>query len=236
MTFVALIRHPVVGVATDQWVLRADDVEALDSALAVGRRLSRLLDDSEQMLRAAKERAVDEGHAAGKAAGLNAAREEVATELTAMASAAHHQRLALQGSVARLAIQVVRKLAGEVGAPEMVAGLAQTAAADLLPGASLITLLVHPSVADAVKARLSAAQSARPNKPLHVEIRTDDAMDPFDCTLDTAFGTTIAGLDAQLGRLERVLRGESQITTPAEAGNRGEVPRDTGNAAREGKK
>lgn len=216
MTFVALIRDASVNLATDQLVLRAEEVQALTHAVDIGQRLARLLAESEQRLAVVRQVACDEGHAAGKEAGLLAARDEVATELTAMASAAHHQRLALQGSVTRLAIQVVRKLAGEVGASEMVAGLAQTAAADLLSGVSL-TLRVHPSVVDAVRVRMdiyAATRAAHPGRLLHVEIRADAVLDPFDCILDTALGTTIAGLEDQLKRLETVLDGKSRTVTP----------------------
>jgi flagellar biosynthesis/type III secretory pathway protein FliH len=206
MTFVALVRDPSVSFATDQLILRAEEVQTLASAVDIGQRLVRLLAESEQQLALARQVAVDEGHVVGKEAGLLAARDEVAARLTAMALAAHHQRLALQGSMARLAIQVVRKLAGEIGAPEMVAGLAQTAAADLLPETSL-TLRVHPSVVDAVSARMGAAHAG---KSLHVEVRADDALDLFDCILDTAFGTTIAGLEDQLKCLETVLGGEER--------------------------
>ena len=207
MTFVALVCDSSVNLSSDELVLGAKHVLALDSAVDVGRYLTQLLEQSGQEISEAKQRAFDEGHSAGKAAGLLAARDDMAAELTAMALDAHHQRIALQGSVARLAIQVVRKLAGEIGASEMVAGLAQTAASDLLPGASL-TLWVHPSLVDVVRARLSATQSAHPDKSLHVEICADDTLDLFDCTLDTACGTIIAGLDAQLKCLETALTGE----------------------------
>lgn len=214
MTFVALVRDTSVSLATDEQVLAAADVQALASAVDMGRRLTQLLEQSEQAIASARQDAFEKGHAAGKAAGLLAARDDVAAELTSLAVEAQRQRMALQGSVARLAIQVVRKLAGEVGAPEMVAGLAQTAAADLLPGVSL-TLRVYPSAVDAVRTRLDTARSASSGKPLHVEVHADDTLNPFDCILDTACGTTIAGLDAQLARLEAALAGSTETVVPA---------------------
>ncbi len=214
MTFIALVRDTSVSLATDEQVLAAEDVQALASAVEVGRRLAQLLEQSGQAIAAARRDAFEKGHAAGKAAGLLAARDEVAAELTGMAVEAQRQRMALQGAVARLAIQVVRKLAGEVGAPEMVAGLAQTAAADLLPAVSL-TLRVSPPVVETVRARLDAAQSTQSGKPLHVEVRADETLSPFDCVLDTTCGTTIAGLDAQLARLEAALAGNAETAEPA---------------------
>ncbi len=232
MTFVALIGDSSVSLATDELVLKAEDVQALTHAVDAGHRLTLLLEESEERLALTRLAAFDEGHAAGKAAGLLAARDDVAAELTAMAREAHRQRMALQGSVARLAIQVVRKLAGEVGAPEMVAGLAHTAASDLLPGAAL-TLWVHSSVVDTVRARLDAARSAHSGNPLHVEIRADDALGLFDCTLDTACGTTIAGLDAQLKRLEAALGGELENTRHAAAVDDDEAKMDAQKPRRE---
>lgn len=211
MTFVALVRDTSISLVTDEQVLAAADVQALASAVDMGCRLTQLLEQSKQAITSARQDAFEKGHAAGKAAGLLAARDDVAAELTSLAVEAQRQRMALQGSVARLAIQVVRKLAGEVGAPEMVAGLVQTAAADLSPGVSL-TLRVYPSVVDAVRTRLDTAPSG---KPLHVEVHADDTLNPFDCILDTACGTTIAGLDAQLKRLEAALAGKAKTVAPA---------------------
>jgi len=204
MTFIALLHDPVITLATDQLVLRADEVQPVRDAVQLAERVTQHLEETEEQLNLARQRAHDEGYAAGKAAGLQAGREEIAGELTTLMAAAYQQRLALQGSVARLAIQVVRKVAGEIGATEIVAGLAQTAAGELASGTSL-RLWVHPTVVESVRARLNSATEAN---ALHVEIRADETLDPFDCTLSTDCGETVAGLDDQLKRLEMVLSKE----------------------------
>lgn len=204
MTFIALFRDPAVSLTTNQLVLSGDEVQPVNTAMEMAKQMAQQLEKTEGQLRIVKQRAYDEGFAAGKAAGLQAGRKEVAVTLTNIIKSAYRQRLALQGSVARLAMQVVRKIAGKIGASKVVASLAQTAASELLPGTSL-KLWVHPSVEESVRTRLQAAYAIDSEKPLHIEIGTNETLNLFDCTLSTDSGHTIAGLDAQLKHLEMIL-------------------------------
>jgi len=83
--------------------------------------------------------------------------------------------------------------------------MAETAARELLTGDTL-AILVHPSVLDSVRQRLHHTQQDFSDPVCRIEIRSDDSLKPFDCLLETEFGTTVASLDEQLACLEKVLQ------------------------------
>jgi len=207
MTYITLYRDPSVSIATDQLVLDTNEIQSVNNAVDLAFQAEKYLGEVESDLNDAKQRAFEQAFEAGRVAGIQAGRDEIADRLTSLTENAHQQRMALQGSVARLAVQVVRKVAGEIGASEMVANLAHTAASDLVPGSSL-KLWVHPDVVETVNSRLNSPDSVLQGKSLHIEIRTDESLDPFDCTLSTDHGHTVAGLKDQLNRLEKILSKE----------------------------
>jgi len=210
MTFITVFRDPVVSIATDQLVLDTDEVNVVSDAMNMAANVVQQLEGTEKQLEITKQLAFNEAYEAGKAAGIEAGKHEIAIKLTELTANAHQQRLTLQGSVARLAVQVVRKIAGEIGASEMVSNLAHTAASELVPGTSL-KLWVHPDVVETVSSRLNSVDSPLQGKSLHIEIRTDESLDIFDCTLSTDYGHTVAGLNDQLGRLESVIKDELSL-------------------------
>ena len=98
--------------------------------------------------------------AAGTATGLAAGREAAAAEarahlldLTARAAA---DRAIARSDVSRLALEVVRRIAGGIGPVDTVAALAERAAADLLPD-TVATVRVPPAAVAATSARLTAS-------------------------------------------------------------------------------
>ena len=91
----------------------------------------------------------------------------------------------------------MRKLAGEIDAGELVAALARQAVRQLLDDEP-VTLLVHPAMAERVRAQADARDAHGPA----VAVQEDPTLAPLDCRLVTRSGTTLAGLDVQLRRLE----------------------------------
>lgn len=204
MTFIAFLRDPAITLTTDQLVIAANEVQPMNNIVDMAIMLTEYQQKKDQQLKDAAVKAYEKSYADGMAAGIKAGEIKTATELTRMVAIAHTQRLDLQKSVAKLAIQVVNKVAGEIGAPKMVTGLAQTAASDLVAGTS-IKLWVHSSVVKQVSKCLKSSNSIVQGKSLHIDIRSNDNIDPFDCILDTDFGQIVASLDDQLKRLENVL-------------------------------
>ena len=142
--------------------------------------------------------AAADGHTAGLAAGYGegraAAMAEVSAELLALTGRADADRARLRNDVSQLALEVVRRIAGEIGEADTVAALAGRAAADLLPDA-IATVRVRPEALDATASRLAGNRG--------LTIIADPALAFGDCLIETPLGISHAGLDIQLAAVER---------------------------------
>ena len=199
MSFVLWQRGGDTGIASSRLVMRAAEVPLLSDAATLRDRLQALHDGETERVDAACEEARSRGHAQGLEQGVHAARDEIAALLTQLNSAAHLERDRLRTQVGALALHVARKLIGDLAADERLLALAETAARDALPGASL-TLVVHPDQADAVRARLARRDASADGTP-SLELRSDPTCAVDACRIDTELGSVDASLDAQLARL-----------------------------------
>ncbi|HTP72187.1 MAG TPA: FliH/SctL family protein [Burkholderiaceae bacterium] len=203
MTFVLWQRGRDTGIASNRLVLRAAEVPLLAEAQAVRDRLEALHTEQAHRVEAACEEARQRGHALGLEQGVLAAGDEVAASLMAMARAAEQESVRVRGQVAALALQVARKLIGQLADDERLLALADTAARDMMPGSSS-TLVVHPSHADALRVRLAAMarHAGEGGAPApSFELRADPACALDSCRIETEFGSVDASLNAQLNRL-----------------------------------
>jgi flagellar biosynthesis/type III secretory pathway protein FliH len=203
MSFVLWQRGRDTGIASSRLVLRAAEVPLLAEAQVLRDRLESLHSEQARHLEAASEQARKRGYELGHEQGVLAARDEVAASLATLAGAAEQERARVRGQVAALALQVARKLIGQLAADERLLALADTAARDMLPGSTL-TLIVHPSRIDALRSRLAAMarhanEAGAPTPPF--ELRADPVCALDSCRIETEFGSVDASLDAQLARL-----------------------------------
>lgn len=216
MTFFALIRNAHVNLATNKLVLPAEDVATFLNTIELGNELKRLVEESAESIKLQEQRGFEVGYEEGKTEGKVAAQKELAEKLMSLSRSAAYHRENLRASVVKLAIQVVRKVAGEIGAPEVVAGLADVAAKELVPDVSLC-VRVHPAAVDKVSAQLEISLSNNAGQPVYFDVRADESLDQFDCIIDTPFGSTIASLEDQLNRLEASIKQAHHELSPIEA-------------------
>jgi flagellar biosynthesis/type III secretory pathway protein FliH len=199
MSFVLWQRGGDTGIASGRLVMRAAEVPLLADAATLRDRLQALRDGEAQRIDTACEEARARGHALGLEQGVQAARDEVAARLMQLTTDAQQERERLRTQVGTLALHVARKLIGQLAADERLLALAETAARDALPGASL-TLVVHPDQADAVRARLARSDPGTDAGPA-LDLRADPTCALDACRIDTELGSVDASLDAQLARL-----------------------------------
>lgn len=193
-------RDSDVAIVSSRLVLRADEVPPLQQAQQLRDQLDALRRGQAERIEAAGEAARVQGRSEGIEQGLRAARDEHATTLASLAQAAEQERARLRRDVAALALQVARKLMGQVGADTRLAALATVAAREMLPAAST-TLYVHPDQCDAVRTRLAQRASADAELVPDFEVRADERCAEGDCRIETELGSADASLDAQLARL-----------------------------------
>lgn len=175
-------------------VIHAAEAGALRSAAELLQVAEALSSGIAAQAAAAREAASAAGFAAGLAEGRAAAAAEHGAALTRLAAetAGEHQRL--RAETGALALEVVRRIAGEVGPEAIVSGLAVTALDRLLPDAAVIVRVPH-AAATAVEARLRGRFEAT--------IIGDADLAPTDCIIKTGEGRVQAGLETQLAALER---------------------------------
>jgi len=200
MSFLLWQRESGVAIASARLVLRAGEVPALRDANQLRDELDSLRRDQQARVQAACHAAHAEGLAAGLQEGRSQARDEIAATLAALATTAAQHESQRRADVAALALQVARKLLGELDAAERLAALAREAAREMLP-APRLTVRVHPQRCDAVRAQLQRMAARDAGSMVTFEVLADDGCLPDDCRIDTELGSADATLDQQLARL-----------------------------------
>ncbi|HTT11058.1 MAG TPA: FliH/SctL family protein [Burkholderiaceae bacterium] len=203
MSYLLWHRDRKVGFAGSRVVLRAAEVPLLADAHLLRDRLEQLGDEEARRIAAAAEDARVKGYVQGREEGALEAREELAATLTEFAGRGEAERMRVRDEIATLALQVVRKLLGQLPAEGVLAALAETAAREMLPTQTL-TLIVHPDQCDAVRARLAASAAAPADAPTpRFDVQPDPDCRPGVCRIETEHGTVDASLEAQLARLAK---------------------------------
>lgn len=195
MSFLVLHADRLATALTDDPLVPAADVGRVQDALALFAEAGDLRQGAEEAIQAARAAAHAEGFAAGHEQGLAAAETERQAELFRIALRDSELQRERQKDIARLALEVVRRIAGELDDGVMVAGLAERAAAQLAPD-SVAVVRVAPAAAEVVRARLKARAG--------LSVEADPLLGDQDCVIETALGRTHAGLDTQLAQIERM--------------------------------
>lgn len=227
MSFVAVHRGTSLTLATDRLVLSAQEAQHFDAAQALALALEQLRDGEAQRIDAAYRAARAAGQAEGHAEGLRTAQregaEQLADTLTAVGAQARAEHAALREAVLTLSLLIVRRMAASLSSAEVLAALAQQAfdrlvAEQAQPGGAesptACVVRLHGSLLTDVKARIEQ----RGALPLAIEWRADDALAPLDCVIDTPSGRLLAGIEAQLERVQVVLRESAQARRGVLAG------------------
>lgn len=182
------------SLASPRRLFSPDEVQALEDVHIL---CTRLADEQAALTRqaqAAEAQARSQGRvqglAEGRALGLAEATQGVAAALDAAARSADAARETARGEIAMLALQIARKLIGQLPEAEQLSRLAQEAARRTLPDGPLL-LRVHPTQEDAVRALVGATAT----------VQGDAALPPGGCRLSGASGEIDASLDVQLARL-----------------------------------
>ncbi len=195
MSFLVLHADRLATALTDDPLVPAANVGRVQDALALLADAGDLRQGAEDAIDAARAAAHAEGFAAGREQGLAAAESERQAELFRIALRDSELQRERQKDIARLALEVVRRIAGELDDGVMVAGLAERAAAQLAPDSGAV-VRVAPAAAEVVRARLNGRAG--------LSVEADPLLGDQDCVIETALGRTHAGLDTQLAQIERM--------------------------------
>jgi len=200
MTYLLLHQSHAATLLSDDPVVPAADLPAFRGSLELLAGAERTLAAAAQQAEALIAAARDQGFAEGRQLGEAAAAGDVRTRLFDLEVKAAQMRAAQRAEAARLAIEVVRRIAGELGSETVVSALAEKAARDLAPDTKA-TVKVSPAVQAAVAERLARFDG--------LTVAADPSLSDDDCVVETSFGVIRAGLKTQLAAVERAWTGST---------------------------
>lgn len=197
MSFVVLHADQFTTALATNPIVPSGQVDAFRDVAALLAEAGRIREEARGSIDEARGIGRAQGFEAGRVEGRAAGEAETRAELLRLTQAAQAEEPRRRAEIATLALEVVRRIAGDVGEPAMVAGLAERAVATVSPDLSAV-VRVPAAAVGAVAARLGD----RPG----VTVEADPALSGADCVVETPYGRTHAGLEVQLAQVERVFR------------------------------
>lgn len=195
MTVTVIAAGEGVAALTDSWRIPHEQVQAMRDGLSLLRESDRRLASSLTEIEFKKASARRAGFALGREEGRRLAADETAAALAMLGAENAREIAALQDSIGRLALDVVRRVAGDLDAALLLPALVDRAVREVLPDQP-VSVRVPPHLVGLVEARLFPINGA-------IEVVGDPDLTELDCVLETANGRVQAGLEAQLTALER---------------------------------
>lgn len=196
MAYTLIASAPGAALLTDQSIIPREDAARVESAAEMVALAQARLAVVESYRTAQGQAGHAEGFTAGYEEGRALAAREAAETVARLHGEMEAVREQLRAATGRLALDVVRRIAVELGPEATLAALAERAVRDVLPDAP-ITVHVAPASVGAVTTRLWPIGAT-------IEVQADETLTPGDCIIETAAGRSHAGLEVQLAALERV--------------------------------
>lgn len=203
MTFVTLFSDEHGFLASDQTVFSPEELKPLQTVIDQAKQLDQRLDQQKQREEKAFATAMERGRLEGLAQGRAEASVENAKQLRQWHEQHAQAVEQVRDSCAELAVDIVRKIAGNINTDQWLLAQAQQAAEDVLDEVT-IKLRVHTSRAETVRALLAKAEHSRISS-----VVADDTLTEQACILDTGSGQIDVGLDTQLNSVLAVFEGST---------------------------
>jgi len=197
MTLLSLFQGEHGLLASERLVFAPEEVEALECGIALCRRMEQLFEEQDGKLARERAEACERGHSAGFAQGLADAEVRSTEQLDALHE---RHRLAVREQrdrCSRIALEIVRRLAGDVAEADWLAAQAVRAAEELIEQAPLV-LHVHPTHLDTVRRALAGPGTGIDS------IVADDGLPLDGCSIESGVGRVDASLETQLARLAQL--------------------------------
>lgn len=198
MSFLLLHKGGAGTLLTDDPVVPAAEIPALQQSLKLLSHAEGRLETVAQQAAALADAAKQEGFEAGRRLGEAAAAAQISARLFDLEVKAAQIRAEQRVEAAKLAIEIVRRIAAEVGTETLVAGLAEKAASELAPDTHSV-VRVSPASRESVSERLARFD--------RLTVTADPLLSDDDCVVETSSGVIRAGLETQLAAIERAWTG-----------------------------
>lgn len=204
MNLITLINDEQVTLATGKLIYAPEETGALRSAIETASALATSHASAQERINAAIEQGREQGMKEGYEAGLQQGRQQVSEQLVRLADQAQSHLEQQRNTTTQMALQIVRKVAGNFAPQETLAALAQVAAQECGANES-ITLRVHPDNCEQVQAQLAGSDQVQSGANQVTTVIADASLEENGCVLETRQGSVIADLETQLVAIENSL-------------------------------
>lgn len=201
MNYLTLFNDEHGFVATRQKVFSANELTALQSVSEQAQELGRRIAEQKALSEQARETGYAEGWQQGEQQAREEAHKELVARLQQMDEALEAEKVRVRQACAALAVDMVRRIAGNIESDRWLLAQAEQAAEQVLDHGELV-LRVHPDHAEALSARLHASDTSRIKRVL-----ADEGLSLQGCILESALGQVEVDLDTQLASVLSHLSG-----------------------------
>ena len=222
MTLLTLFAGERGLVASERLVYGPDEFGHLERVQATADELDGLLAGERDRIDAAVAAAETRGRADGAQRGERAATERLVGRLLELQREFDAATLRRRDDVVEIALEVVRRVAGEVGPERWLAALARRAAEELVEREPA-GLRVHPDRVEGVGAELGGA-------PFD-DVVGDESLGPDECWIESPFGRVDVSLETQLRRVLALAGDGTSAGAESRAGVRADADAVRGSAS-----
>ena len=204
MNILALNSSEGIGLYGGKLVFSASETQALRSCIETADYLQRMKGDAVELLEQSRLKTEEQGFQQGLQLGRDEANKELAASLLAQQRELQQAQQDIRDRSVVIALEIVKKIAGNLAPEQLVLSLAQTAAKELAPD-SIVTLRTHTDNIESLKQLLYKQSSSDSKIMQFIKITGDDNLALDGCVLDTALGSIEADLNTQLAAIEQYL-------------------------------
>jgi len=192
VTFISLFSDEHGFVATDQRLFSPEELSSVNQVIEQAQRLEQQLATHHQKVEAAETSAAEKGYLLGIEKGKSAAAEQLAVAIKNLQEVQQQELEEVKANCAELAIEIVRKIAGNSEPLTWMQAQVEEAVQELVDE-PVLKLRVATEQAEPLRLRLASS-----NQQAIQTVIADETLEPNACVLVTAGGQIDIGLDTQL--------------------------------------
>jgi len=212
MAYLTLLNTKNNILATNVRIIPAVDVSSFQNVIELSKQLVQLAETEDARIKVESVNGYNTGYEAGLLQGKEDYQNKLSEELMTLHFAYQKQRQLLAESAIDMALQMVKKIARNLGSEKVVAEITQSVAEEFIQQGTSRRLRFHvapknvPAVESTIKAhclKYTSIEGERIN--CSIDVVEDYNLTEFDCVVETDQGKSIAGLECQLDSLSRIL-------------------------------
>ena len=201
-------QHKGLHASGDDLVLSPQQVPMFEQIEDLLAHLSDLHEQESERIAQATTKAQESGFQAGLIQGRMQAQmqgaQALADTLQALRHTARMELRALQESVVTLSVLMLKRMVCELAPDDVLLAVLRRLATQQMPMDAAVIHL-HPDLLDRVRERW-VATTDDPLRAEGIDWRPDEGLGPLDCVVESPAGCLLAGLPAQIERIDTLLR------------------------------